>query len=79
MIVSDIVVLNERGNYMLFTQGMSVLRVPFYQAGSDNGRRILYKKGSSKRFLERIGSRQLLLIHMCLNYMLSSPGALGLY
>ena len=45
MIVPDIVALNERGNYMLFTQGMSVLRVPFYQAGSDNGRRILYKKG----------------------------------
>ena len=53
MIVSDIVALNERGNYMLFTQGMSVLRVPFYQAGSDNGRRILYKKGLYKYAIAR--------------------------
>ncbi|KAF6039099.1 hypothetical protein EB796_002590 [Bugula neritina] len=39
--------LNEKGNYLLFSQGMSIFRVPFYQAGSDRGRRILFKSGGT--------------------------------
>ncbi|XP_067940061.1 nidogen-like [Watersipora subatra] len=39
--------MNEQGNYLLFTQGMSVFRVPFYQAGGDRGRRILHKSGQT--------------------------------
>lgn len=45
MLSSLVKALNERGDYMLFTRGMSVFRVPFNQAGGGRGRRILYKPG----------------------------------